>query len=120
VHELQIAWLLAELASHDLDDVEQNHVYIALGAGDVITAIALLLQAIVNAQRVLGADLIAALRRWLKAYQGHPFEPPIRQLVGTAETIAVAAIGSGTPRLSAPIRPQPERENHDAVGDGPV
>jgi hypothetical protein len=54
VRELEIAWLLAELADHDLDDVEQNHVYIALGIGDVITAIALLLQAIVNAERVIG------------------------------------------------------------------
>lgn len=84
-HEIKLAWQLAELARSQMDDVERDRVYVAIGAGDAFTAIALITRTLVRASLAVRTDLIKVLLGWLDGYCYHPEEPRLRELLGKVQ-----------------------------------
>jgi len=81
VHELDLAWVLANTAAVYLDSAGRHDLYITLGVGETFAAISLLIAVIARERAQLPADLIANLMRWLDIYAGHKDEPRLRTLV---------------------------------------
>ena len=109
MHECELAWRLTALAEGELSGMKRNQVYVALGAGDVISAVALLVQVIANSQLAVSAELLADLYRWIDAYQRHPIEPAIRRMIGQTATMpdrptSPTPAGSGSLTTVRPYR----------------
>jgi hypothetical protein len=91
-----LAWTLADAASRYLGTVQRNEVFVAIGIGDALTAIRLLLDAITRAGSTVEEGLATRLSSWLDSYSGHDDEPLVRRLIRQAvrgpvdETTAVA------------------------------
>jgi len=71
VHELDLAWALANTAAVYLDTAGRHDLYITLGVGETFAAISLLIGVIARGKAQLPADLMPDLMRWLDIYPGH-------------------------------------------------
>ena len=78
-HEL--AWDLAQLLGHLLNQIERTTMYMTLGAGETYQTIAMLLRLALNKQILLTRELIDDIERWLRGYVGTDEEVEIRVLI---------------------------------------
>jgi len=69
MHDMELAWSLAEAAGHCLDGSKRSDVYVALGAGDTYAVIRDLTRVAVREQVELAAEVVAALRAWWAAHE---------------------------------------------------
>src|ERR1700743_362798 len=67
-----------------LGTVQRNDVFVAIGIGDALTAIRLLLDAITRAGSTVEEGLATRLSSWLDSYTGHDDEPLVRRLIRQA------------------------------------
>jgi hypothetical protein len=111
VDEIELAWQLAELTSSHLRDAERRAAYVALGAGDALGAITVLVAVAVGANVVVGDAIADQLCRWLDSYLGQPFEPGLRRQIEamrcTNEVVAPSADAAptvGTPNFLVTVR----------------
>jgi hypothetical protein len=81
VDETWLAWALADAADAHLDTGERHDVYIALGAGETLSAICVLTAVIARRRLALPADLVSEFTNWLDTYAGHAQEPFLRELI---------------------------------------
>lgn len=81
VHEIDLAWSLANTAAVYLDTAGRHDLYITLGVGETFAAISLLIAVIAREKAQLPADLITNLMCWLDIYAGHEDEPRLRTLI---------------------------------------
>lgn len=82
--EKELAWTLADAAGRYLGTVQRNDVFVAIGIGDALTAIRLLLDAITRAGSTVEEGLATRLSSWLDSYTGHDDEPLVRRLIRQA------------------------------------
>ena len=78
-HEL--AWDLAQLLGHLLNQIERTTMYMTLGAGETYQTIAMLLRLALNKHILLTRELIDDIERWLRGYVGTDEEVEIRVLI---------------------------------------
>jgi hypothetical protein len=97
MHDVELAWELAELVHNRLTAIERNNVYIAIGAGDTFTAIEVLLQAVVVRSVALQDELVARLHHWLQGYANDPRGPDLHRILRNTRT-AVSDLPLGSPR----------------------
>jgi hypothetical protein len=69
MHDMELAWSLAEAAGHCLDGSKRSDVYVALGAGDTSIVIRDLTRVAVREQVELAAEVVVALRAWCAAHE---------------------------------------------------
>ena len=81
VHEPSLAWALAQAAKPHLDAVENNDIFVAIGAGETFAAMAKLLKAVAIKRIPLEPDLARRSVSWLHAYAGHDDERYLRRLI---------------------------------------
>jgi len=81
VHEIDLAWSLANIAAAHLDTADRHDLYITLGVGETFAAISLLIAVIAREKAQLPADLKTSLMCWLDIYAGHQDEPRLRTLI---------------------------------------
>jgi hypothetical protein len=84
-HELELAWALSESVGPRVSETDQHQIYIALGLGEPLAAIRIMLQLAVSHRIALSVDLVAAARLWSRAYWGSPDEDPLRDLLELVE-----------------------------------
>ena len=65
------AWQLAELAGPHLPDSDRTHVFVAIGASDILAAIDILIKTIVAEEICVPRPLVADIADWLSAYRSH-------------------------------------------------
>jgi hypothetical protein len=95
VHDINLAWDLADALRDILEPGEHIGAYVALGGGDTYTAIRQLASAAVRAGLALPADMTTALFDWWSA-----------QDVGDSELATViASLRNRSDRVSAPLAP---------------
>jgi hypothetical protein len=68
MNHVDLAWALAGAAEHCLTKRQRLDCYVALGAGDLATAIEISTGALVLRGAEISADVVAALRNWRTAY----------------------------------------------------
>ena len=78
-HEL--AWDLAQLLGHLLNQIERTTMYMTLGAGETYQTIAMLLRFALNKHILLTHELIEDIERWLRGYVGTDEEVEICVLI---------------------------------------
>jgi hypothetical protein len=81
VHETSLAWALAQAAKPHLDAVENNDIFVTIGAGETLAAIRKLLKAVAIKRIPLEPDLVRRCVSWLHAYAGHDDERYLRRLI---------------------------------------
>jgi hypothetical protein len=96
VHDINLAWDLADALRDILEPGERIGAYVALDGGDTYTAIRQLTSAAVRARIPLPADMTTALFDWWSAQDGGDSE------LGTV----VASLRTRSDRVSAPPAPQ--------------
>lgn len=79
--QTDLAWLLAEAVKPHLSNVERNHVYVAIGIGELFVAIHWLITSAARNQVVLPGELVQRCGTWLDAYVGHSQQQYLRGLV---------------------------------------
>jgi hypothetical protein len=77
-----LAWELADAAKPCLDRKQRNQVYIAIGVGDVHSAVKFLLQTVVQSQVSVGSETLRNLNLWVASYRDHPDEARLLDLIG--------------------------------------
>jgi len=77
-----LAWDLADAAKPCLDRQQRNKVYIAIGVGDVYSAVKFLLQTVVQSQVSVGSETARKLNLWVASYRDHPDEARLLDLIG--------------------------------------
>lgn len=92
-----LAWDLAAAAHPYLGRVDADHIYIAIGIGEVFEAIDVLITVIARDRITLSGDLVATVTSWLDCYRGQDAEVRLRQLVKEVEHSAPQRV------LEAPI-----------------
>jgi hypothetical protein len=70
VHHVTLAWELAQAVDERLGAGERRDIYVALGAGDIATAIRGLTRAIVRERVELPSEIMTPLVAWCAAYPG--------------------------------------------------
>jgi hypothetical protein len=81
VQETNLAWALAEAVKPHLSEIERNHVFMAIGAGEAFAAIRGLLRSIAIKQIALRPDVVHQCTTWLRVYVGHRDEQYLRRLI---------------------------------------
>jgi len=83
--ELELAWALSESIGPRLSATDQHQIYVALGLGESLAAIGVMLQLAVSRRIALSVDLVAAAELWLRTYRGSPEEEPLSDLLKLVE-----------------------------------
>jgi hypothetical protein len=96
--DTELAWELADAAKPCLDRKQRNQVYIAIGVGDVYSAVKFLLQTVVQSQVSVGSETLRKLNLWVASYRDYPDEARLRDLIGR---VTIHHIDE-TPRPPAP------------------
>jgi hypothetical protein len=84
--EGELAWALASVVDPYLTIPERHHLYAAIGIGETLSVIEVLLPFVVRLQLTLSADVVEAFGSWLNAYTHHDDEPRMRHLIGQVPT----------------------------------
>jgi hypothetical protein len=79
--EGDLAWDLLEQARSCLTIAELNTVFVRLGVADYWVAIEFVLRAVGRKGERLPPELVAGLAAWLDAYDGHPDQPRLWNLL---------------------------------------
>jgi len=96
--DTELAWELADAAKPCLDRKQRNQVYIAIGVGDVYSAVKFLLQTVVQSQVSVSSETLWKMNLWVASYRDHPDEARLRDLIGS---VTIHHIDE-TPRPPAP------------------
>jgi len=96
--DTELAWELADAAKPCLDRKQRNQVYIAIGVGDVYSAVKFLLQTVVQSQISVSSETLWKMNLWVASYRDHPDEARLRDLIGS---VTIHHIDE-TPRPPAP------------------
>lgn len=80
--EEDLAWTLADTVGEWLPGSERHRVYIALGIGDSLAAIKLLLEGAVQQRVPLPAEILESAEFWLASYRGSVDEQMCGDLLG--------------------------------------
>ena len=83
-----VAWELAAVAHPHLSRADADHVYIAIGIGEVFEAIDALLTVIARDHIPIDAELVATVSTWLDCYRGQAAAARLRQLLTEIEHAA--------------------------------
>jgi hypothetical protein len=93
---------------------ESDHIYIAIGVGDMFAAIDGLITAIARERTPLSDDLVATVTAWLDCYVGQDAEPPSASTHRRGENLSAPTGVGGRPAAQLLARRSRVRPSSDA------
>jgi hypothetical protein len=104
---------LAAAARPQMTNVEADRIYIAIGIGEALDAIEVLITVIARKRIPVTEELAATVNTWLDCHRGHNAEPRLRKLIANAKTYRPQPMSTATQQPAHPGMP------HDAHGTKP-